>query len=75
MIKPNKLPEWVNWIARDEDGALWAYQVEPHKNLRSMSWLALGGFIAVEEDDILESIKWTDDRPTTVTHNRIKLGE
>jgi len=23
------IPNWVNWIAQDEDGAWWGYQVEP----------------------------------------------
>ena len=23
------LPDWVNWLAQDEDGAWWAYSVEP----------------------------------------------
>ena len=31
MIDFNSLtiPHWVNWIAQDEDGAWWGYQVEP----------------------------------------------
>lgn len=31
-MNPNNkfdLPEWANWIAQDEDGAWWAYSVEP----------------------------------------------
>lgn len=23
------IPDWVNWVAQDEDGAWWGYQVEP----------------------------------------------
>jgi len=23
------LPDWVRWIAQDEDGAWWAYECEP----------------------------------------------
>ena len=26
-----KIPDWVNWIAQDEDGAWWGYSVEPHQ--------------------------------------------
>jgi hypothetical protein len=24
-----ELPDWVAWIAKDEDGCYWGYQVEP----------------------------------------------
>ena len=27
-LQPGKIPEWVNWIAQDADGAWWGYQVE-----------------------------------------------
>ena len=23
------IPDWVNWLAQDEDGAWWGYSVEP----------------------------------------------
>lgn len=26
---PNPVPDWVNWIAQDSDGAWWGYSVEP----------------------------------------------
>lgn len=25
----NDLPQWVKWLAQDEDGAWWGYSVEP----------------------------------------------
>ena len=25
------LPDWVNWLAHDADGALWGYEAEPNK--------------------------------------------
>lgn len=25
----NDLPKWAKWLAQDEDGAWWAYSVEP----------------------------------------------
>lgn len=31
MLQQIPLPDWVNWIAKDEDGSYWAYQVEPHQ--------------------------------------------
>ena len=30
-MTPDKVPEWVNWIARDADGALWGYEAEPNR--------------------------------------------
>lgn len=32
----NEIPDWVCWIAQDEDGVWWGYQVEP--NLSHLSW-------------------------------------
>ncbi len=32
----NEIPAWVCWIAQDEDGIWWGYQVEP--NLSHQSW-------------------------------------
>lgn len=62
------LPEWANWLARDEHGELWAYSVKP---------LKVDGFwdlensedncIGIEEtDDTFSHIKWTDEEPTSV---------
>ena len=28
-ISTLKLPDWVLWVAQDEDGAWWGYEVEP----------------------------------------------
>lgn len=30
-MTPDKVPEWVNWIAQDADGALWGYEAEPNR--------------------------------------------
>jgi len=35
-VEFNEIPAWVCWIAQDEDGAWWGYQVEP--NLSHQSW-------------------------------------
>jgi hypothetical protein len=29
VIAWEKLPEWVEWVARDEDGWVWCYRLEP----------------------------------------------
>ena len=30
-----QVPHWVCWIAQDEDGAWWGFQVEPNQSHRS----------------------------------------
>ena len=27
----DKVPDWVNWIAQDADGACWGYEAEPNQ--------------------------------------------
>jgi hypothetical protein len=29
VIAWEKLPDWVEWVARDEDGSVWCYRLEP----------------------------------------------
>ncbi len=29
MTNHDALPDWVNWLAQDADGAWWGYSVEP----------------------------------------------
>ena len=31
-----KLPDWVNWIAKDKNGAIWGFEAEPH--LHDYGW-------------------------------------
>ena len=31
ILDRQALPPWANWLALDEDGALWVYQAEPHR--------------------------------------------
>ena len=35
-VEFNQIPDWVCWIAQDEDGVCWGYQIEP--NLSHKSW-------------------------------------
>ena len=28
-VSKTKLPDWVRWVAQDQDGIWWAYEVEP----------------------------------------------
>lgn len=29
--KKNTLPKWLKWLAKDDDGELWAYEKKPYK--------------------------------------------
>ena len=68
-IGTNELPSWANWIARDEDGELWAYEYIPYKNWKS--WFASGDIHKVEGDSILfGQIKWEDEEPTKIVRRQ-----
>ena len=62
------LPEWANWLARDSDGTLAAYEDPPFKYIDM--WEINdedGDYKDIEEtDDTFEGIKWTDEEPTSV---------
>ena len=30
-MNTDALPDWVNWLAQDADGACWGYEAEPNK--------------------------------------------
>lgn len=60
----NEIPDWVCWIAQDEDGVWWGYQVEP--NLSHLSWY---------ENEVGNSVRLgkTDKNPEWVsTLKRVK---
>lgn len=62
------LPEWANWLARDEDGELYAYSVKPLKEDGYWNLKNLGDiWIGVEEtDDSFSHVKWTDEEPIEI---------
>jgi hypothetical protein len=63
-----KLPEWANWLARDEDGELWAYSDRPFKRIDMWDgdyYLDINREIE-ETDDTFSHVKWTDEEPTSV---------
>ena len=63
------LPKWVNWLARDKDDELYAYEVEPRKLDELWMWGVGGHYEPVEETgDTYAHIKWTDEEPTPVNH-------
>lgn len=83
------LPEWVNWLAREEDGSLMAFERKPHKDMDDLLWGEpenYGDSISFDEtnrvaainetDDTFSHIKWTDEEPTSVKAESLReLGE
>lgn len=58
-MKPNwkDAPEWANWLAMDDDGEWWWFELEPHiKNGRW--WAALSG--KDERCALNNNAKWKD---------------
>ena len=39
------LPDWVNWIAQDADGAVWGYSVEPLRHDSGWYENEVGGYV------------------------------
>ena len=65
------IPEWVNWLARDENGALYGYRKKPVEGLDM--WGVTGDSNDFEEvvvsfitDDLeyYPQVKWSDEEPT-----------
>lgn len=58
------LPEWAKWLARDEDGVLYAFEKKPIKATDIGQWNLknLGdNLIGIDEaDDTFTHIEWTD---------------
>lgn len=64
-----KLPNWVYWLARDEDGELWAYSEKPFKSVDMWDcddYPEVKREIEDDVEDIYNFIKWTDEEPTEV---------
>ena len=63
------IPEWVNWLARDESGILYGYRNKPRKHIRSWSI----GTVCVDTNtwfignnpNHYPQVKWSDEEPTT----------
>ena len=63
------LPEWANWLARDEDGELWAYAAKPIKTRYNyfLEYVGQGECgMLLETDDTFKHIKFTDEEPTRI---------
>lgn len=62
------IPEWASWLARDEDGELWAYSDRPFKRIDMWDgddYLDINREIE-ETDDTFSHVKWTDEEPTEI---------
>lgn len=68
------------WIARDENGCLWAYQEKPQFNEHYKTWVSNGRAEPIDMDivgNVFEPIKWDDEEPTRIADiycDQIVLG-
>ena len=61
------IPEWVNWLARDENGSLYGYRNKPRKHISSWSI----GTVCVDTNtwfvgnnpNQYPQVKWSDEEP------------
>lgn len=53
------------YIARDEDGSLWLYDIKPKKEKDQSWWDASTSFIELDSNSYSE-VKWTDEEATEV---------
>lgn len=64
-----KYPEWANWLARDKDGEVYAYENKPYKEEWHGEWLRSnednGDYIRLLTDGF-DHIKWSDKEPTRI---------
>lgn len=73
------LPEWANWVARDEDGVLYAFKSKPLQYEKG-TWIPqlIDGtmeYSHIEEtDDTFSPVKWTDEEPTNMKRVRESVG-
>jgi hypothetical protein len=52
------LPAWVQWVAQDEDGALWGYEVEPLRHDHGWYENEVGRCVKLEQG--LPESRWKD---------------
>ena len=54
---PFSVPDWVNWVAQDENGFWWGYSVEPLRNDRGWYENEVGRYIRLGKTDVTN---WSD---------------
>ena len=61
------IPSWAEWLARDNNGDLWAFAGKPSKGIWGLV-VNEGRFKVVKEtDETFKSIRWEDEEPTRIT--------
>lgn len=58
-----KLPEWANWIVRDNDGQLLVYEEMPRRGKWAPWWDRIGK-ISTLDSDLYPEVTWEDEGPT-----------
>lgn len=59
----DRLPSWANWLARDKDGELWAYECEPERV--GLQWFGEEGIQVwlFDKSGEWDKIVWEDEYP------------
>lgn len=67
------LNDKYEWIAKDEDGAVWCYKFKPEKYTQDKNkrWTVYGrgniaGFRDVFKKEIFDFLSWEDEEPTNI---------
>ena len=63
------IPDWVNWLARDENGSLYGYRNKPRKPIGSWSIGTVcadtNTWFVGNNPNHYPQVKWSDEEPTT----------
>lgn len=59
------------WIAKDENGSVWAYENRPRKGIDINMWTNNSGghthgFIEVFKEGVFDFLSWEDEEPTNI---------
>lgn len=49
-IDIEKIPDWVNWVAQDENGSWWGFNVEPLEHSSGWYENEVGKYISLQKD-------------------------
>lgn len=64
----SNIPEWVKYIACDDDGCVYGYELPPKKDEKKGVWVIppcdFGAYISLKAEGVLECVKWSDEEPT-----------
>ena len=61
------LPEWAKYVARDDDGCVFAFENKPYKDEDEDEWLKAAGEHCQLPDASYPHVKWEDEQPTELT--------